>query len=41
MNLKPSENTQIFGMDSFFNEITKLYNKKKCQQKFCYQGKKV
>ena len=29
MNLKPSENIQLYGMDYFFNEIIELYNKKK------------
>ena len=28
MNLKPSENTQLHGMNYFFNEIIKLYNEK-------------
>ena len=29
MNLKPFENTKLFGMNYFFNEIIKIYNKKK------------
>ena len=29
MKLKPSENTKLYGMSHFFNEITDLYNKKK------------
>ena len=41
MNLKPSENTQLYGMNFFFNEISTLFNKKKCQPKFYYQVKKA
>lgn len=40
MKLKPSENTQIFGMSTFFNEITKLYNEKKMPTKILLSGKK-
>ena len=40
MNLKPSENTQLYGMSNFFNEITKLYNKKKMPTKILLSGKK-
>ena len=29
MNLKPSENTRLYCMEKFFNEIAKLYKKKK------------
>ena len=29
MKLKPSENTKLYGMNHFFNEISKLYNDKK------------
>ena len=29
MQIKPSENIDLFGLDSFFNEIINLYNKKK------------
>ena len=40
MNLKPSENTQLYGMNIFFNEITSLYNKKKMPNKILLSGKK-
>ena len=40
MNLKPSENTKIFGMDKFFNEFMKLYNEKKMPTKILLSGKK-
>jgi len=40
MELKPSENTQLFGMDNFFNEIAKLYNEKKMPTTILLSGKK-
>ncbi len=40
MNLKPSENTQIYGMNTFFNEIASLYNKNKMPNKILLSGKK-
>ena len=40
MNLKPSENTQLYGMYDFFKEITSLYNKKKMPTKILLSGKK-
>ena len=40
MKLKPSENTQLYGMDHYFNEITNLYNKKKMPTKILLSGKK-
>ena len=40
MNLKPSENTQLYGMSNFFNEIISLYNKKKMPTKILLSGKK-
>ena len=40
MHLKPSENTQLYGMRHFFNEITKLYNEKKMPTKILLTGKK-
>ena len=40
MYLKPSENKKLYGMDLFFNEITKLYNKKKMPTKILLSGKK-
>ena len=40
MNLKPSESTQLFGMDKYFNEIIKLYVDKKMPNKILLSGKK-
>ncbi|MDC0615992.1 AAA family ATPase [Candidatus Pelagibacter sp.] len=40
MNLKPSENLQLFGMDLIFNEITSLYNQNKMPTKILFSGKK-
>ena len=40
MNLKPSENTKIYGMENFFNELVGLYKKKKYLVKFYYLEKK-
>ena len=40
MNLKPSQNTQLYGMNIFFNEIISLYNKKKMPNKILFSGKK-
>tara|TARA_B100000767_G_scaffold92845_1_gene89253 strand:- start:160 stop:1098 length:939 start_codon:yes stop_codon:yes gene_type:complete len=40
MHLKPSENTQLYGMNYFFNEITSLYDKKKMPSKILLSGKK-
>jgi len=40
MNLNPSENTQLYGMSYFFNEITTLYNNKKMPTKILLTGKK-
>ena len=40
MNLKPSENPQLYGMDIFFNEIIKLYNEKKMPNKILLSGKR-
>ncbi|MDB9731383.1 AAA family ATPase [Candidatus Pelagibacter sp.] len=40
MNLKPSENTKIFGMENFFNELVLLYNQKKMPNKIILSGKK-
>ena len=33
MNLKPSENTKIYGMENFFHELSGLYKKKKIPKK--------
>ena len=40
MNLKPSENTKLYGMNHFFNEIITLYNKRKMPTKILLTGKK-
>ena len=40
MILKPSENTQLYGMDLFFNDIAKLYNQKQMPNKILLSGKK-
>ena len=40
MELKPSENTKLYGMNHFFNEISKLYNEKKIPTKILLSGKK-
>ena len=40
MNLKPSANTQLYGMANYLNEITSLYNKKKMPTKILLSGKK-
>jgi len=40
MNLKPSENTKIYGMDFFFKEIVELYEQKKMPNKILLSGKK-
>ena len=40
MELKPSNNITLFGMDIFFNEITNLYNEKKMPTKILLSGKK-
>ena len=39
MNFKPSENTQLYGMDDFFHEITSLYIRKKMPTKILLSGK--
>ena len=36
---KPSENTKLYGMNVFFNEITNLYNIKKMPSKILLSGK--
>ena len=40
MNLKPSENTKIYGMENFFNEFVGLYKQKKIPNKILLSGKK-
>ena len=41
MNIKPSENIQLYGLEDYFHEISDLYIKKKCQTKLYYQVKRV
>ena len=40
MNLKPSENTKIYGIESSFNELVGLYNQKKMPNKILLSGRK-
>jgi len=40
MNLKPSENTKIYGMENFFNELVGIYKQKKMPNKILLSGKK-
>ena len=40
MELKPSENTKLYGMNHFYNEIINLYNDKKMPAKILLSGKK-
>ena len=40
MNLKASENTKIYGMEKFFNELVGLYKQKKLPNKILLSGKK-
>ena len=40
MNLKPSENIELYGMSNYFNEIISLYHKKKMPPKVLLSGKK-
>ena len=40
MNLKPSENINLYGMNIFFNEIKGLYNKNIMPNKILLSGKK-
>jgi DNA polymerase III subunit delta' len=40
MNLKPSENTRIYGMKNFFNELVDLYEQKKMPNRILLSGKK-
>ena len=40
MNLKPSENTKIYGMENSFNELVGLYKQKKIPNKILLSGKK-
>ena len=40
MKIKPSENTKLYGLDIYFNEIIELYNEKKMPNKILLSGKK-
>ena len=40
MEFKPSENTRLYGMKIFFDEISNLYNQKKMPTKILLSGKK-
>ena len=40
MNLKPSENTKIYGMENFFNELVELHKEKKIPNRILLSGKK-
>ena len=40
MELKPKNNTQLYGMNFFFNKISKLYIEKKMPTKILLSGKK-
>jgi len=40
MNLKPIENTKIYGMKNFFSEIIGLYNNERMPNKILLSGKK-
>jgi len=40
MKITPSENTKIYGLDNYFNEIINLHNMKKMPNKILLSGKK-
>jgi len=40
MNLKPSENKKLYGMNYFFNEITRLHSEKRMPSKILLSGKR-
>ena len=40
MKIKPSENTRLYGMNHFFDEISNLYFQKKLPTKILLSGKK-
>tara|TARA_B100000795_G_C22773012_1_gene428731 strand:+ start:689 stop:1627 length:939 start_codon:yes stop_codon:yes gene_type:complete len=40
MKIRPSENTKLYGLDIYFNEIIELYNEKKMPNKILLSGKK-
>ena len=39
MNIKPSENTKLFGLNHYFNEIITLYNVRKMPSRILLSGK--
>ncbi len=40
MNIKPSANTKLYGLDNYFNEIVNLYKNNKMPNKILLSGKK-
>ena len=40
MNIKPSENINLYGLDDYFNEIINLFLNKKLPNKILLSGKK-
>jgi len=40
MNIKPSENTKLYGLGEYFNEILNLHNQKKMPNKILLSGRK-
>ena len=40
MQLKPSDNTKLYGMNHYFNEISELYKREKLPTKILLSGKK-
>ena len=40
MNINPSENTKLYGLNNYFNEITNLHINKKMPNKILLSGKK-
>jgi DNA polymerase-3 subunit delta' len=39
MNIRPSENTKLYGMDKFFYDIVNLYEQNKMPNKILLSGK--
>ena len=40
MNIKPSANTKLYGLDNYFNEIVDLYKNNQMPNKILLSGKK-
>ena len=40
MNIKPSENKKLYGLESYFNELINLYDQNKMPNKILLSGKK-